>query len=161
MYIFYLTSYSRALCSHMLLCFLCFHQTSPSSAFQNAVTTLTIVKPSESLFTEKHHVCTYWSWLHVWVGVAKSFCTSKFWSDSEIGLRLHYCLEYSLGVSITQTFFRVISVLQVCDKDPTKSKGLNLCWDEFFYHFLKSLSADSCKKNDSDKPLALLTLTEL
>ena len=55
---FSLTQYSRAPCAHMLLCFLCFHQTSPSSAFQNAVTTLTIVKPSESLFTEKHHVLT-------------------------------------------------------------------------------------------------------
>ena len=120
-----------------------------------------LVKPSKSLFTEKHHVYLLILTTCLGRGVAKSFCTNKFWSDGKIGLRLHYYLEYSLGVSITQTFFRVISVLQVCDKDPTKSKGLNLCWDEFFYHFIKSLSADSCKKNDSDKPLALLTLTEL
>ena len=102
--------------------------------------------------------CTYWSWLHVWVGVAKSFCTSKFWSDGKIGLRLHYCLEYSLGVSITQAFFRVNSVLQECNKAPTKYEGPNA---RFFNPFLRFLSADCWKKKDSNKRLALLILTEL
>ena len=26
--------------------------------------------------------------LHVWVGVAESFCTSKFWSDGDIGMSI-------------------------------------------------------------------------